>query len=70
MKPPLCLLHLEDDPVDAELIATTLVEGGIPCQSQVVDTRKTFVAALKECRMDLILADYSIPGFDGMTALT
>ncbi|HWR20931.1 MAG TPA: response regulator [Verrucomicrobiae bacterium] len=70
MKPPLRLLHLEDDSVDAELVATTLVEGGIPCQSQVVDTRQAFVAALKECRMDLILADYSIPGFDGMTALT
>ncbi len=70
MKPPLRLLHLEDDPVDAELITTTLIEGGIPCQSQLVDTRQAFVAALKEGRMDLILADYSIPGFDGMTALT
>jgi len=70
VKPPLRLLHLEDDRVDAELIETTLIEGGIPCQSQVVDTRQAFVAALKECRMDLILADYSIPGFDGMTALT
>ena len=46
------------------------MEGGIPCQSQVVDTKQAFVAALKECRIDLILADYSIPGFDGMTALT
>ncbi|MGH7146810.1 MAG: response regulator [Nitrospiraceae bacterium] len=70
MKTPLRLLHLEDDPVDAELITTTLMEGNIPCQSQLVDTRQAFVAALKECRMDLILADYSIPGFDGMTALT
>lgn len=70
MKPPLRLLHLEDDPVDAELITTTLIEGNIPCQSQLVDTRQAFVAALKEGRMDLILADYSIPGFDGMTALT
>ena len=69
MKPPLRLLHLEDDPVDAELITTTLIEGGIPCQSQLVDTRQAFVAALKEGKMDLILADYSIPGFDGMTAL-
>ncbi|MEK7350903.1 MAG: response regulator [Nitrospirota bacterium] len=70
MKLPLLLLHLEDDPVDAELIVTTLIEGGIPCQSKLVDTRQAFVAALKEGRMDLILADYSIPGFDGMTALT
>lgn len=70
MKPPLFLLHLEDDPVDAELITTTLIEGGIPCQSQLVDTRQAFVSALKEGKMDLILADYSIPGFDGMTALT
>jgi signal transduction histidine kinase/ActR/RegA family two-component response regulator len=70
VKAPLRLLHLEDDPVDAELITTTLIEGGIPCQSQLVDTRQAFVAALKERRMDLILADYSIPGFDGMTALT
>ncbi len=69
MKSPLRLLHLEDDPVDAELITTTLIEGNIPCQSQLVDTRQAFVAALKEGRMDLILADYSIPGFDGMTAL-
>lgn len=66
---PLRILQLEDNPVDAELISTTLMEGDIPCQSQRVDTRQAFVAALKEGRMDLILADYSIPGFDGMTAL-
>ncbi len=69
MKTPLRLLHLEDDPLDAELITTTLTQGNIPCQSQLVDTRQAFVAALKEGLMDLILADYSIPGFDGMTAL-
>ena len=70
MKTPLRLLHLEDDPFDGELIVTTLIEGGIPCQSQRVDTRQAFVAALKEGRMNVILADYSVPGFDGMTALT
>ena len=69
MKTPLRLLHLEDNPVDAELITATLMEGNIPCKSQLVDTRQAFVAALKEGRIDLILADYSIPGFDGMTAL-
>jgi len=70
VKTPLRLLHLEDDPIDGELIVTTLIEGGIPCQSQRVDTRQAFVAALKEGRMNVILADYSVPGFDGMTALT
>jgi two-component system, cell cycle sensor histidine kinase and response regulator CckA len=70
VKTPLRILQLEDNTVDAELITATLTEGGIPCQSQLVDTRQAFVAALKEGRMDLILADYSIPGFDGMKALT
>jgi len=69
VKTPLRLLQLEDNPVDAELITTTLNEGDVPCQAQLVDTRQAFVAALKEGRMDLILADYSIPGFDGMAAL-
>ena len=70
MKTPLRILHLEDDPLDAELITNTLIEGNIPCESKLVDTPQAFLAALKERRMDLILADYSIPGFDGMTALT
>jgi signal transduction histidine kinase len=70
VKTPLRLLQLEDDPVDAELITAILIEGNIPCQSQLVDTRQAFVAALKEGRIDLILADHSIPGFDGMTALS
>jgi two-component system cell cycle sensor histidine kinase/response regulator CckA len=69
VKTPLRLLQLEDNRVDAELITATLIEGGIPCQSQLVDTRQSFVAALKAGRIDLILADYSIPGFDGMAAL-
>ncbi len=69
MKTPLRLLHLEDDPVDADLVATTLTEAGLACVSHRVDTRSTFLAALEESDIDLILADYSIPGFDGMTAL-
>jgi len=66
---PLRLLHLEDSPADAELVSATLAEGGIPCVSRRVDTRAAFVAALKEGTVDLILADYSLPGFDGMSAL-
>lgn len=66
---PLRVLHLEDDPIDADLIATMLTEGGIPCAPRRVDSREGFVKALKEGQTDLILADYSLPGFDGIVAL-
>jgi signal transduction histidine kinase len=67
---PLRLLHLEDDPLDADLIVATLTEGGILCDARRVDRRDTFVAALKEGQVDMILADYSLPGFDGISALS
>ncbi len=69
MTTPLRLLHLEDNPVDAELIAATLMEGGIACAPRRVEGRDTFIAALKDGQVDMILADYSLPGFDGISAL-
>ena len=69
MKAPLRLLHLEDDLTDTDLVAATLTEAGLACVAHRVDTRSAFLAALQEGQFDLILADYSIPGFDGMSAL-
>lgn len=69
MTTPLRLLHLEDNPLDAELILSTLEEGGIPCQALRVDRRDTFVTALRDRGFDIILADYSLQGFDGISAL-
>lgn len=70
MAPPLRLLHLEDNPVDADLIIATLTESGLPSEATRVEGREAFIAALKEGQFDMILADYSLPGFDGITALT
>ena len=70
MKTPLRLLLLEDDPVDADLVAATLSEAGLEFTARRVDTRSDFIAAIETGAFDLILADYSIPGFDGMTALS
>lgn len=63
------LLHLEDNPTDSDLILSMLTEGGIDCTAQRVETRDAFVAALKQGQVDMILADYSLPGFDGGVAL-
>jgi len=64
------ILLLEDSPTDAELNERVLRLAGIDFTSLRVETRKAFVAALDEFRPDLILADYSLPGFDGLQALS
>ena len=69
MKEPLRILHLEDDPTDAELVQATLAGEGIDCAVRVVATRADFTAALAEAGTDLILADFALPDFDGMSAL-
>jgi signal transduction histidine kinase/DNA-binding response OmpR family regulator len=66
---PLRVLHLEDDPGDAELVASVLEDGGILCDIRRVHTREGFTAALDEGGWDLVLADFSLPSFDGMSAL-
>ncbi|MGQ0602131.1 MAG: PAS domain S-box protein [Anaerolineales bacterium] len=69
MEPPLRLLHLEDDPVDAELLQTRLAFEGLPAEWVRVRTRDDFVAGLQQGDFHLILADYSLPAFDGLSAL-
>ena len=68
MTSPLHILLLEDDSNDAELIQELLAEH-IVCEVTRVQTRAEFVAALKDTGIDLILADYKLPSFDGLSAL-
>lgn len=69
MKERLRILHLEDDPNDAELVQMTLSSGGIDCTIRVVATREEFNAVLDQGEIDMVLADLALPTFDGMTAL-
>lgn len=69
MKTRLRILHLEDDPLDAELVQSTLSSGDIVCDVVLVDNREHFVTALEGEPVDLVLADFALPGFDGMGAL-
>lgn len=68
MKSPLHILHLEDDPHDAALVQSTLKAGGISCTTTCVQNRGDFVAALEHGDIDLILSDFSLPAFDGLSA--
>ncbi|MEH2084364.1 MAG: response regulator [Nostoc sp.] len=62
-------LLLEDSLLDAELAQAILTEGGIDCQLIRVETGSDFLAALETETFDLILADYALPSFDGISAL-
>jgi PAS domain S-box-containing protein len=66
---PLRILSLEDDPNDAELILELLEADGIACEFLRVDTQTAFQASLEQGEIDLILADYTLPSFDGLSAL-
>src|SRR4051812_44922161 len=63
------ILMLEDRPTDAKLSEYTLREMGLAFKSRLVDTADSYTKALDEFAPDLILADYSLPGFDGLSAL-
>ncbi|MFZ3138769.1 MAG: PAS domain S-box protein [Thermodesulfovibrionales bacterium] len=63
------ILHLEDNPNDVELVRETIISQGIDVEMIVADTRSVFVDALEKGNYDLILADYTLPSFDGLSAL-
>jgi two-component system, cell cycle sensor histidine kinase and response regulator CckA len=69
MKSPLHILHLEDNPNDAALVQSTLEVGGIPCATTCVQNHDDFVAALERGGIDLILSDFALPHFDGLSAV-
>jgi two-component system cell cycle sensor histidine kinase/response regulator CckA len=69
MKRPLRILHLEDDENDAALVQANLGAGAILSTTRRVHTRAAFDAALDGGGIDLILSDYSMPAFDGLSAL-
>jgi len=68
MKTALRILHLEDDPKDAELIRATLEAVGFAPEIMVVLTKADYLAQLDH-GWDLVLADYKLPQFDGLQAL-
>jgi len=69
MENPIRILHLEDSLRDAELIQDMMDAGGIKFETVHTVGRKDFEAALHQGVFDLILCDYNLPGYDGLSAL-
>jgi PAS domain S-box-containing protein len=69
MKFPLRILHLEDDPNDVELVQAMFEAEGVVCDVMHVETRADFLSAIEQGGFDLILTDYALPSFDGLSAL-
>lgn len=65
MNSPLRILSLEDDPNDVALLEAE----NILSEFRLVETEAEFAVALEQGDIDLILADYTLPSFDGASAL-
>ena len=69
MSKPISILLVEDSELDADLTLEELRRGEILFETRRVDTREQYESALIEQEPDIILSDYSLPRFDGMSAL-
>jgi CheY-like chemotaxis protein len=69
MRDPIKVLLVEDHAEDAEILLREMRLRGLNVDSRRVDTHKEYEEALAFFEPDLILSDYTVPGFDGTEAL-
>jgi diguanylate cyclase (GGDEF)-like protein/PAS domain S-box-containing protein len=69
MREAIKVLLVEDHAEDAEMLLREMRLRGLNVDSRRVDTHKEYEDALELFRPDLILSDYTLPGFDGTEAL-
>jgi len=63
------ILHLEDSALDAELIRGRLESEGIACDIVWVSSEAQFEDALEDRSFQVVLTDFNLPGYDGLTAV-
>ena len=63
------VLIVEDMPSDADLTEREVQKVLDPCKFERVETPEDFLRMLDEFVPDIVISDYSMPRFDGLTAL-
>lgn len=63
------ILIAEDVPTDAELVKREINKSFFKVTYKVVETRSDFTKAVIHFQPDLVITDYRMPTFDGMSAL-
>ena len=63
------ILVVEDLPSDADLAKREITAALSSCVFEVVETQKDYLAAIERFQPDLIVSDFKLPHFDGLTAM-
>ena len=63
------VLLVEDNPADAEIALYELKKAGFDCVARTVYTRASLIRELDTFEPDIVLSDFSLPQFDGLSAL-
>jgi PAS domain S-box-containing protein len=69
MEEKIRILFVEDAPLDAELVCRAIRKEKIDFDKVIVETEDRFRIAIEGYCPDLIISDYSLPQFDGLSAL-
>ncbi len=69
VRPPIRVLLLEDNSRDADLTIRTLERAGYSPHCDRVQSKEEFSERIDGREYDVILADYNLPSFDGISAL-
>lgn len=65
---PINILILEHDPYDIELLLHELKKAKLNFRHKVISTKHEFIHTLEDFQPAVILSDYSLPSFDGLSA--
>src|SRR5688500_392043 len=68
-KTPLRILQLEDNLMDCQIVQEVLTANNLVCEFVLAHNREEFESALAQKKFDLIISDFALPSYDGMSAL-